>query len=194
MSRRPEPQEVLVRSVHDLPADYDERVYAGVLGKIIGVYLGRPFEGWTYDRILRDLGEITGYVNDRVDLPLNNHLLVVTDDDISGTLVFPRVLDDVAIDRGRWIRVRSARTWLNELIPDRTVLWWGGLGNSTEHTAYLRLRAGVEAPLSGSAAAERSGGVRAGRCADLLRGVRDDLSRGSGRGGRPGAGGRQRES
>ena len=44
-----------------------------------------------------------------------------------------------------------ARTWLNELIPERTVLWWGGLGNSTEHTAYLRLRAGVEAPLSGSA-------------------------------------------
>ena len=25
-----------------LPADYVERVYAGVLGKIIGVYLGRP--------------------------------------------------------------------------------------------------------------------------------------------------------
>ena len=30
-----------------LPADYEERVYAGVLGKIIGVYLGRPFENWT---------------------------------------------------------------------------------------------------------------------------------------------------
>ena len=27
--------------------DICERVYAGVLGKIIGVYLGRPFEGWT---------------------------------------------------------------------------------------------------------------------------------------------------
>ena len=26
--------------------DYEEKVYAGVLGKIIGVYLGRPFEGW----------------------------------------------------------------------------------------------------------------------------------------------------
>ena len=93
-------------SVRELPADYDERVYAGVLGKIIGVYLGRPFEGWTYDRILRDLGEITGYVNDRTDLPLNNHLLVVTDDDISGTLVFPRVLDDVPtegpLDPRRW--------------------------------------------------------------------------------------------
>jgi len=28
----------------DLPPDYLNRVYAGVLGKIIGVYLGRPFE------------------------------------------------------------------------------------------------------------------------------------------------------
>ena len=27
-----------------IPSDYAERVYAGVLGKIIGVYLGRPFE------------------------------------------------------------------------------------------------------------------------------------------------------
>ena len=34
-----------------LQSDYDERVYAGVLGKIIGVYLGRPFEGWPNERI-----------------------------------------------------------------------------------------------------------------------------------------------
>ena len=27
-----------------IPADYTEKVYAGVLGKLIGVYLGRPFE------------------------------------------------------------------------------------------------------------------------------------------------------
>ena len=42
-----------------LPGDYLERVYAGVLGKMIGVYLGRPFEGWTYERIMAELGEIT---------------------------------------------------------------------------------------------------------------------------------------
>ena len=35
-----------------LQADYLERVYAGVLGKLIGVYLGRPFEGWTHARIM----------------------------------------------------------------------------------------------------------------------------------------------
>jgi hypothetical protein len=32
------------------------------------------------------------------------------------------------------------------------VLWWGGMGNSTEHTAYLRLKDGVSAPESGSIA------------------------------------------
>ena len=31
-----------------LPIDYAQRVYAGVLGKIIGVYLGRPFESATH--------------------------------------------------------------------------------------------------------------------------------------------------
>ena len=31
-----------------LPNDYLTRVYAGVLGKLIGVYLGRPFEQWTH--------------------------------------------------------------------------------------------------------------------------------------------------
>ncbi len=61
-----------------LPQDYLERVYAGVLGKIIGVYLGRPFEGWTYEQILDRLGEIHYYVHERLGVPL-----VVTDDDIS---------------------------------------------------------------------------------------------------------------
>jgi hypothetical protein len=28
-----------------IPASYCERAYAGVLGKIIGVYLGSPIEG-----------------------------------------------------------------------------------------------------------------------------------------------------
>ena len=74
-----------------LPTDYPERVYAGVLGKIIGVYLWRPFEGWTYERILSELGEIDYYVNDRV---AGRPPLVVTDDDISGTFTFLRALPD----------------------------------------------------------------------------------------------------
>src|SRR5919199_1819599 len=83
-----------------IPNDYPERVYAGVLGKIIGVYLGRPFEGWTYERIMAQIGQ----------------------------------------------------TWLNYIIEHKTILWWGGLGNSTEHTAFIRLKRGVPAPRSGSIA------------------------------------------
>jgi len=63
-----------------LPNNYAERVYAGVLGKIIGVYLGRPFEGWRYERILAELGEVNYYVHEKLGRPL-----IVTDDDISGT-------------------------------------------------------------------------------------------------------------
>ncbi len=36
-----------------LPDDYPERAYAAVLGKLIGVYLGRLFEGWTHERVVR---------------------------------------------------------------------------------------------------------------------------------------------
>src|SRR5262249_56833539 len=44
------------------------------------------------------------------------------------------------------------QTWLNYIIENRTILWWGGMGNSTEHTAYLRLKGGIPAPRSGSIA------------------------------------------
>jgi ADP-ribosylglycohydrolase len=127
-----------------IPADYPERVYAGVLGKIVGVYLGRPFEGWTHERIVAELGEIDGYVHQRFGQPL-----VVTDDDISGTFTFLRALPDHDNDSGL-TPAQIGETWLNSIIERRTILWWGGLGNSTEHTAYLRLKAGIEAPRSGS--------------------------------------------
>jgi len=129
-----------------LPADYRERVYAGILGKVIGVYLGGPIEDWTYERIIRDLGEIWYYVNDRLGIPL-----VVPDDDISGTFTFFRAIRDNGY-RGTVSAREIGQSWLNYLIEDRTVLWWGGLGNSTEHTAYLRLKAGIPAPESGSIA------------------------------------------
>src|SRR6185436_16717597 len=135
-----------------LPPDYAERVYAGVLGKLIGVYLGRPFEGWTYERITAALGEIDYYVHDRPVPGLNNRLLVVTDDDISGTFTFLRALPDYANARGL-TPAQIGQTWLNYIVEQRTILWWGGLGNSTEHTAYLRLKAGLAAPRSGSIAA-----------------------------------------
>jgi len=129
-----------------LPSDYVERVYAGVLGKIIGVYLGRPFEGWPYARIMEELGEINYYVHEQCGVPL-----IVTDDDITGTFTFLRAMPDY----GNALALTPAQigqTWLNYLIEGRTILWWGGLGNSTEHTAYLRLKHGIEAPRSGSMA------------------------------------------
>ena len=127
-----------------LTSDYAERVYAGVLGKVIGVYLGRPFEGWTYERIQEKLGDIEYYVHDKLDVPL-----IVTDDDISGTFTFLRALED----HGNSPDISAKEvgdSWLNYLIKQKTILWWGGLGNSTEHTAYIRLANGIDAPASGS--------------------------------------------
>ncbi|NCF65186.1 MAG: ADP-ribosylglycohydrolase family protein [Chloroflexi bacterium] len=129
-----------------IPTDYVERVYAGVLGKLIGVYLGRPFEGWSYDLIMEQLGEINYYVHEKLGVPL-----IVTDDDISGTFSFLRALPDYGHNPDI-TPAQIGQTWLNYLIEERTVLWWGGLGNSTEHTAYLRLKKGIQAPASGSIA------------------------------------------
>ena len=127
-----------------IPADYAERVYAGVLGKSIGVYLGRPFEGWSYDRIQEELGDINYYVHDKLNVPL-----IVTDDDISGTFTFIRALDDFNSDPA--ISAKNiGHSWLNYIIEKRSILWWGGMGNSTEHTAFLRLKHGIDAPMSGS--------------------------------------------
>lgn len=131
---------------HASHPSYAERVYAGVLGKLIGVYLGRPVENWSQDRIEAEFGEITYYVHEK-----RARRLIVTDDDISGTLTFLRALEDSGYDPGLTPE-QIGRTWLNYLVEEKTILWWGGLGNSTEHTAYLRLKSGVPAPQSGSAA------------------------------------------
>jgi ADP-ribosylglycohydrolase len=129
-----------------IPSDFEEKVYAGVLGKLIGVYLGRPFEGWRYEKIMAELGEVNYYVHEKRGVPL-----IVTDDDISGTFTFLRALPDYDHDLGLTPQ-QIGQTWLNYLIEERTILWWGGLGNSTEHTAYLRLKNGIPAPQSGSIA------------------------------------------
>lgn len=130
------------------PDDYAARVYAGVLGKLIGVYLGRPVEGWPYRDIESRFGEVAYYVNDKLGIPL-----VVADDDISGSFAFSRAVLDHRPEPGRAITARQVgETWLNYIIEDKTILWWGGLGRSTEHTAYLRLKNGMHAPDSGSIA------------------------------------------
>ena len=124
--------------------DYEKQVYTAVLGKVLGVYMGRPFEGMTKAGIEARWGEIDRYVHQDQKAPL-----VVSDDDISGTFTFVRALED----SGLYAETPTeffGDTWLNYLIEDRTVLWWGGMGMSTEHTAWLRLKSGVKAPESGS--------------------------------------------
>ena len=130
----------------DLSPVIVEKTYAGILGKIIGVYLGRAVEGWQYSDILEVFGEINYFVNEQVKQPL-----IVPDDDISGTFIFFRALEDNGFPAN--ISSESiGKTWLNYIIEDKTILWWGGLGRSTEHTAFLRLKEGVPAPASGSIA------------------------------------------
>ena len=128
-----------------------EKTYAGVLGKLIGVYLGRAVEGWTYEAITETFGEVADYVNHRVNWPL-----IVPDDDISGTFLFYRALEDNGYPVDIAAKV-IGDTWLNYIVEDKTVLWWGGLGRSTEHTAYLRLKNGIAAPASGSIAMNGKG-------------------------------------
>ena len=107
-----------------------------------------PLRVSTYERILEDLGEIDYYVNDRVAW---KPPVVVTDDDVTGTFTFLRALPDY----GNTLSLTPAQigqTWLNYIIEERTILWWGGFANSTEHTAFIRLKNGVKAPASGSIA------------------------------------------
>lgn len=123
---------------------YAESIYAGVVGKMLGVYLGRPVEGWTYEKINGNFGQVDFFINDRTGAPL-----IVPDDDISGTFVFVRALEDHGYPKDI-TAAQIGDAWLNYIIENKTILWWGGLSRSTEHTAYLRLKAGIEAPASGS--------------------------------------------
>jgi len=127
-----------------LPSDYRERVYAGVLGKMIGVFLGRPIEGWSYEQIQARFGEVRGYLHKAVNRPL-----IIPDDDLSGTFAFLRALEDNGYPRDLSSR-QIGEAWLNYIVEGRSVLWWGGMGNSTEQTAYYRLKQGIPAPKSGS--------------------------------------------
>ena len=139
---------LVIKTIYDKKNEkkYLEDVYAGLLGKVVGVYLGRPFEGWSKEKIEKKWGKITGYVHEDV-----GHPLVVSDDDISGTITFVRALRD-SKQYEKTPDDFYGKTWLNYLIEGQTVLWWGGLGVSTEHTAYLRLKDGVPSPQSGSCA------------------------------------------
>ena len=125
--------------------EYAEKVYAGVLGKIIGVFYGRPVEGWPYEKIKNEFGLVDHYVNREVGVPLH-----VGDDDLAGTFTFLNAAEDFAGNPKDLRAEDFGKAWLDYVMENRTIFWWGGLGRSTEHTAYLRLKAGIPAPQSGS--------------------------------------------
>ena len=129
---------------------YLDQIYAAVLGKVIGVYMGRPFEGWSKKHIEAKFGEIDRYVHEEQDTHSKTGVpLIVADDDITGTFTFVRALEDSGLYENTPTEF-FGDTWLNYLVEDKTILWWGGMGHSTEHTAYLRLKNGIKAPRSGS--------------------------------------------
>lgn len=138
-----------------IPKDYMEKVYAGWLGKIIGVRHGAPIEGWSYERLEKVYGEIDGYLVDYKDF--------AADDDSNGPMFFLRALEDYT-HTSEITAEQMGLTWLNYAPYEHGFYWWGGYGKSTEHTAYLNLRNGIMAPRSGSieqngaAVAEQIGG------------------------------------
>lgn len=120
-----------------------ERIYAGWLGKIIGIRLGAPVEGWPCEKIKSVYGETWGYLVDYRDF--------AADDDSNGPIFLIRALEHSG--KGAELEAQDvAEALLNYAPYEHGFFWWGGYGISTEHTAYLNLRNGITAPLSGSIA------------------------------------------
>ncbi|WP_246132693.1 ADP-ribosylglycohydrolase family protein [Devosia ginsengisoli] len=120
-----------------------EKIYAGFIGKAIGVRLGAPVEPtiWSYERIQKTYGEVTQYLRDFKNF--------AADDDTNGPVYFIRALRDYGL---KATAADVGKTWLNYAAEEHGMYWWGGFGVSTEHTAYRNLRAGIPAPQSGSIA------------------------------------------
>ncbi|MGF7057864.1 ADP-ribosylglycohydrolase family protein [Brassicibacter mesophilus] len=122
--------------------NYLEKVYAGFLGMNIGIRLGAPLEPsvWTEDSILKTYGTIKNYIKEYKNF--------AADDDVNGPVYFLRALYDA---KERPITAKDVGdAWLNYTRDNLGMFWWGGYGISTEHTAYLNLKHGINAPESGS--------------------------------------------
>ncbi len=128
-----------------IQSDYLERLYAGFIGKNVGIRLGAPVEPaiWTYERIRDIYGDVRGYLK-----PYRNF---AADDDANGPVYFIRPL--IEGDNARGLEaIDVERAWLDYAREGIGMFWWGGYGRSTEHTAYLNMKSGIHAPESGSIA------------------------------------------
>lgn len=123
--------------------NYLEKIYSGFLGMNIGIRIGASVEPtiWSYDRIKSVYGDITNYVKDYINF--------AADDDVNGPVFFLRSLYDDAFDK-ELTPQDVAKAWLNYTREGAGMFWWGGYGISTEHTTYLNLKNGIQAPQSGS--------------------------------------------
>ena len=118
---------------------YYRKTYAAWLGKIIGIRLGAPVENWTHKQIMETYGKLDHYPVD--------YGVFAADDDSNGPLFFVRSLD---YNPNKSISSEEMGNYvLNILSEGHGFFWWGGDGIATEHTAYLRLKEGMKAPLSG---------------------------------------------
>lgn len=121
--------------------EYLYKTYSAWLGKNIGIRLGAPVEGFTYEQILDTYGELTGYPVD--------YDIFAADDDSNGPAVFVKVLDEYM---PKAVTAEAiGEVFLNYIQEYEGFFWWGGVGVSTEHTAYENLKQGIRAPESGSA-------------------------------------------
>ena len=119
----------------------EKKIYGAWLGKLIGIRAGAPIENWTSEEIRKTFGKIEGYPVD--------YDVFAADDDSNGPLYFVRALLDHP--DGIITEKQLGDHLLNVICDGTGFFWWGGVGVSTEHTAYDNLRRGIEAPQSGSA-------------------------------------------
>ena len=140
-----------------LNQDYEERIYAGLLGQAIGAGLGHHHLGDVRTLSGHELGKI-GY-----DLTLRGDFSsTFVNDALNTGLSTARVLDDFGYSSS-FGADHVARTWLNYAIENHAMLWWGGYGNSAPHSAFQRLKKNVQAAHAGvlescgSPLAEQSG-------------------------------------
>ena len=105
----------------ELKKEWIEKIYAGWLAKIIGIRLGAPVEGWTYEQIKSVYGKCRDYPVD--------YKRFAADDDSNGPLFFLRALEE-SMAKGREMTADDVGEALLNYAPfEHGFFWWGGYGS-----------------------------------------------------------------